>query len=83
MADILADFRSLEIELESKLQDISIANQKIARLESEIADLTNTDSTYVSNESQIDFIRKVAESRTKFAQEAKDIIATIDGGNNA
>ena len=82
MTDILSNLRSLEIELESKIQDIGILNQKVARLEGEIVDLTSSDFNYVSNESQLDFIRKVANSRTKFAKEAQDIIAAIDEGSN-
>lgn len=75
---ILAILRRLELGNEAKTQDLSIAERRIAALEQEIAELTGSDSSYVSTESQIDFIRKVAESRTKFAKEARDIIDAID-----
>lgn len=76
--EIRAILRRLELDNEAKTQNLSIAHQKIANLEQEIASLTVADSSYVSAESQIDFIRKVAESRTKFAKEAQDIIDAID-----
>jgi hypothetical protein len=84
--EVRAALRSLELQNESKGQELSMAKQKIASLEqdkidllSEIESLTSDDPTYVSNETQIEFIRKVAESRTKFAKEAKDIVDVIDG----
>lgn len=76
--EIRAVLRSLELQNEAKTQDLSIAYQRIAELEQEVESLTVTDSSYVSPESQVDFIRKVAESRTKFAKEAQDIIDAID-----
>lgn len=76
--EIRAILRRLELDNEAKTQNLSIAHQKIANLEQEIASLTVADSSYVSAESQIDFIRKVAESRTKFAKEAQDIIDAVD-----
>jgi hypothetical protein len=82
MANIDAIIRPLEIQLESTSQDLAIAQQRIARLEVELENVVGSDPTYVSNESQLDFIRKVADSRTKFAKEAQDIIAAIDGDSN-
>lgn len=76
--EIRAVFRSLELQNEAKTQDLSIAYQRIAELEQEVESLTVSDSSYVTSESQIDFIRKVAGSRTKFAKEAQDIIDAID-----
>lgn len=76
--EIRAVLRRLELKAEAKTQDLSIAYRRIAELEQEIEGLTITDSSYVSPESQVDFIRKVAESRTKFAKEAQDIINAID-----
>lgn len=84
--EVRAALRSLELQNEAKGQELSMAKQKIESLEQdkfnltiEINNLVSDDPTYVSNESQIDFIRKVAESRTKFAKEAKDLINIIDG----
>jgi len=76
--EIRAILRSLELQNEAKTQDLSIAYQRIANLEQEVADLTNADASYVTSETQVDFIRKVAESRTKFAKEAQGIIDAID-----
>lgn len=76
--EIRAILRKLELDNEAKTQNLSIAHQRIANLEQQIVELTVTDSSYVSSESQIDFIRKVAASRTKFAKEAQDIIDAID-----
>jgi len=70
--------RTLELHNEAVSQDLSIAYQRIADFEQTIADLSGTDSTYVAPEAQVDFIRKVAASRTKFSKEAQDIIDTID-----
>jgi hypothetical protein len=75
--------RSLELQNESKDQNLSIAYQSIANLEQQIAALSDTSSGSVdiSTETQTDFIRRIAESRTKFAKEAQDIIDVIDGAN--
>jgi hypothetical protein len=73
-----AVLRSLELQNEAKAQDLSIAYQKIANLEQQVADLTGPDSTYVSPETQIDFIRKIAGSSSKFAKEAQDIIDSVN-----
>lgn len=75
--------RFLESQNSTKAEELVRAYQRIADLESQISDSSETDSTYVSTESQVDFIRKIADSRTKFAKEAQDIIASIDSGNNA
>jgi len=75
--------RFLESQNSTKAEELVRAYQRIADLESQISDSSGTDSTYVSTESQVDFIRKIADSRTKFAKEAQDIIASIDSGNNA
>ena len=76
--EIRAILRRLELDNEAKTQNLSIAHQRIANLEQELAEITTPDSSYVSTASQVDFIRKVAESRTKFAKEAQDIIDAID-----
>lgn len=79
MSDDTSTFlRSLELQNEAKSQDLSIAYQRIAELEQQINEVTGVDSSYTSIESQIDFIRKVAKSRTKFAKEAQDIINAVD-----
>ena len=72
--------RILENEREAKSQALDAANLRIKQLELQVKDLNGPDNGSVDalNESQIDFIRRVAESRTKFAQEAKDIVALID-----
>jgi hypothetical protein len=70
--------RSLELQNEAKAQDLSIAYQRISDLEQQVENLTNTDPTYATPESQVDFIRKVAASRTKFSKEAQDIIDAIE-----
>ena len=73
--------RLLELQNEAKSQEISIAYQTIANLESRVAELSGPETEFVanaSNEGQIDFIRKVAESRTKFAKEAQSIIDAIE-----
>lgn len=72
--------RILENEREAKSQALDAANLRIEQLERQVNDLSGPDNGSVdtSNESQIDFIRRVAESRTKFAQEAKDIVTLID-----
>ena len=70
--------RSLELQNEAKAQELAIAYQRIANLEQQATDLTGADVSYVGPESQIDFIRKIADSSSKFAKEAQDIIDTID-----
>ena len=78
--------RRLELEGQAKSQDLVAANSRINDLEAsvtdlqkQISDLTGSDPDYLSNESQIDFITKIAASKSKFAKEAQDI---IDGLNN-
>lgn len=78
-----ASIRFLEIQNENKAQELTVAYARITNLENQVNDLQGPDNTYVSNESQVDFIRKIAESRTKFAKEAQDIIAAIDAANPA
>ena len=77
--------RTLELQHESTAQDLSIAYQRIAVLEQQIAELSGPDNASVdaSSETQVDFIRRVAESRTKFSKEAQDIIDAIDGASGA
>jgi len=72
--------KMLESANEVKAEQLSIANAIIVGLEQQIADFSGPDggSVDASSETQVDFIRRVAESRTKFSQEAKDIIAIID-----
>lgn len=74
--------RFLESQNSTKAEELVRAYQRIADLETQISDATGVDSTYVAPEAQIDFIRKVAESRTKFAKEAQDILASIDTGDS-
>lgn len=73
--------RSLEVQNEALGQDLAIANQKALVLEQQVADLLGFDDG-TPIESQIDFIRKVAESRTKFAKEAQAIVAAVDAASN-
>jgi hypothetical protein len=73
--------RLLEAQNHSKAEELVRAYQRISDLESTVDELSGTDSTYVGPETQIDFIRKVAGSRTKFANEAQDIIDGLDSGN--
>lgn len=70
--------RFLESQNSTKAEELVRAYQRIADLEAQVSDSSGTDSTYVTPESQIDFIRKVAESRTKFSKEAQDIVDAID-----
>ena len=76
--DIRRVLRSLELQNEAKTQDLSIAYQRIADLEQQVADLTGSDASYVAPEDQVAFIRKIADSSSKFAKEAQDIIDTFD-----
>lgn len=73
-----ATLRTLELQNEAKARDLSIAYQRIADLEQQVADLTGTDASYIAPEDQITFIRKVADSSSKFAKEAQDIIDSLD-----
>jgi hypothetical protein len=73
-----AIIRTLELGNESKAQELSIAYQRIVNLEQQVADLTGSDLAYDANESQIDFIKRIAASSSKFAKEAQDIIDVID-----
>jgi len=72
--------RSLELQNEAKAQDLSIAYQRIADLEQQLSDLSgpNSGSVDSTTETQIQFIQRIAESRTKFAKEAQDIISAIN-----
>jgi len=78
--EIRSILRSLELQNEAKAQDLSIAYQRIANLEQQVADLSdpNSGSIDISTETQVDFIRRVAEARTKFSKEAQDIVDAID-----
>jgi len=76
--DIKTSIRFLEVQNETKAEELTRTYQRITDLETQVADLTNSDSTYVSPEAQVDFIRKIAESSSKFAKEAQDIIDAID-----
>jgi cell division protein FtsB len=75
-----AILRSLELQNEAKSQDLSVAYQRIANLEQQVADLSdpNNGSVDATTETQVDFIRRIAESRTKFSKEAQQIIDAID-----
>jgi beta-lactamase class D len=81
--EIRSILRSLELQNEAKAQDLSIAYQRIANLEQQVADLSdpNSGSVDISTETQVDFIRRVAEARTKFSKEAQDIVDAIDAAN--
>jgi adenylylsulfate kinase-like enzyme len=70
--------RSLELQNESKAQELAVAYSRIADLENQIGDLTGTDASYVAPEDQTAFIRKIAESSSKFSKEAQDIIDVLD-----
>jgi beta-lactamase class D len=78
--EIRSILRSLELQNEAKAQDLSIAYQRIANLEQQVADLSdpNSGSVDVSTETQVDFIRRIAAARTKFSKEAQDIVDAID-----
>jgi len=83
--EVINTIRNLELQNEAKAQNLTSAYQQIATLEerlrdlsNQIADLTNVDTSYVGNESQIDFIKKIAASRTKFAKEAQDIVDAVE-----
>lgn len=77
--------RGLELENEAKAQDLSIAHQRIIDLEQKLEELSGPEdgSVDASSESQVDFIRRIAASRTKFAQEAQDIVNTIDAAQES
>jgi len=70
--------RSLELQNESKAQELAVAYSRIADLENQIGDLTGSDSSYVTPEDQVSFIQKIAESSSKFAKEAQDIIDALN-----
>jgi len=78
--EIKTNLRLLELQNEAKSQEISIAYQTINNLEQRIFELTdlNSGSVDISTETQIDFIRRIAASRTKFSKEAQDIVDAID-----
>ena len=78
--EIRSILRSLELQIEAKSQDLSIAYQRIASLEQQVAELSdpNNGSVAASTETQVEFIRRIADSRTKFSKEAQDIIDIID-----
>ena len=75
--------RGLEIQNEAKAKELVSAYARISDLESEISNLTGTDETYVTPEDQIAFITKIADSSSKFAKEAQDILASIESQQNA
>ena len=81
--EIRSILRSLELQNEAKAQDLSIAYQRIANLEQQVADLSdpNSGSVDISTETQVDFIRRIAAARTKFSKEAQDIVDAIDAAN--
>jgi hypothetical protein len=70
--------RSLELQNESKAQELAVAYGRIADLESQLEGLTGTDASYTAPEDQVAFIRKVADSSSKFSKEAQDIIDALD-----
>jgi beta-lactamase class D len=72
--------RSLELQNEAKSQDLSIAYQRIADLEQQVSDLSGPSAGSIdfTTETQIQFIQRIAESRTKFAKEAQTIIDAIN-----
>ena len=74
----LPQIRFLETQNENKAQELVIAYQRISDLEQQVSDLSGTDASYASPESQLDFIKKVADSRTKFSKEAQDILASLN-----
>jgi hypothetical protein len=83
MADGLTSvIRSLELSNQSLFQDLSLAKQRVAQLEQQVADLLGPEDASVdtSFETQIEFIRRVADSRTKFAKEAQEIINSVESG---
>jgi beta-lactamase class D len=75
----------LELQNEAVSQDLTIANKRIADLEQQVLDLSgpNDGSVEMSTETQTEFIQRIADSRTKFAKEAQDIIAAINGSVSA
>lgn len=74
----LSLIRSLESRNQASAQEALVARQRIIDLENQIKELTSTDESYVGPETEIEFIRKVAESKSKFAKEAQDILNAID-----
>jgi hypothetical protein len=79
--DVHAILRSLEIQNESKAQEIAIANQKIEKLQMQLADSQGLDAN--PDESEFDFIKKIADSKSKFSKEAQDILDRIGGDSIA
>jgi hypothetical protein len=78
--EIRAILRNLELENSAKTQDLVIAQQRIADLEQQLNDLSgpNDGSVDFTTETQIQFIERVAGSRTKFAKEAQNIIDAVN-----
>jgi len=73
--------KSLELQNESKSRDLSIYRQRIDALESQIAKFdseSSVDGEYTQSETQIEFITKIAASKSKFSKEAQDLIDGIN-----
>jgi beta-lactamase class D len=84
MADGLTSIiRSLELSNQSLSQDLSLAQQRVVQLEQQVSDLLGPEASSVdlSSETQINFIQRVAKSRTKFSKEAQQIIDAIDNSS--
>lgn len=77
-SEIKAAIRGLEAQNEAKAKELVSAYARIANLENEVSSLTGADESYVTPEDQIAFITKIANSSSKFAKEAQDILANID-----
>jgi len=73
----IADFEQQEAESN---QNVANLERRIVELEQQVAELSdpNSGSVESSTETQVDFIRRVAEARTKFSKEAQEIIDAID-----
>jgi hypothetical protein len=78
--EIRAILRNLELENNVKTQDLVIAQRRIADLEQQLNDFSgpNDGSVDSTTETQIQFIERIAGSRTKFAKEAQSIIDAIN-----
>jgi len=90
--EVRSILRSLELQNEAKAQDVSNAYQTIATLEDQVSklegeivnlnqqlgELETPDTTYVASEPQTAFLQKVADSKSKFAKEAEDILASLN-----
>lgn len=73
--DLSARIKALVSKSENKAQELLIANQRIEYLEKKLA---NADGPDESVETQIAFINQVANSRTKFAKEAQELLDSIN-----